>query len=97
VVNIGSDNVVGILTCCGLHSQGFDLRWGQGIFSFLEPIQTGSGAHTASSSGYWGHLPGVKQLGHGTDHPFHLPSRLGQSRDIPLPLVCAFVECYVRT
>ena len=39
---------------------------------FSTPVQTGSEAHPASYTMGTGSFPGVKQLGHGVDHP--LPS-----------------------
>jgi hypothetical protein len=39
---------------------------------FSAPVQTGSGAHTASYTMGSGSLPGVKRPGRGVDHP--LPS-----------------------
>jgi hypothetical protein len=34
---MSEDNVVGIATCYGLDRPGFESRWGQEIFSSLEP------------------------------------------------------------
>jgi len=43
---------------------------------FFTPIQTGPGAPPASYSGGTGSFLGLKQVGHGIDHPPHLALRL---------------------
>ena len=43
---------------------------------FSALVQTGHGAHPASSTMGTGSFPGVKRPGHGVDHPPHLAPRL---------------------
>ena len=66
---VGRDSSVGIATRCGLDGPGIESRWGT---RFSAPVPTGPGAHPASCTMGTGSFPGVKQSGHGVDHPFHL-------------------------
>jgi hypothetical protein len=43
---------------------------------FSAPIQTGSGAHSASNTMYTGSFWEVKRPGRGVDHPPHLAPKL---------------------
>ena len=70
---MGRDNIVGIVTPCGLDGQGVESRWGA---RFSTPVQTGPGAHPASYTKGTGSFPGVKRPGRGVDHPSHLVPRL---------------------
>ena len=56
----GQDSSVGIATRYGLDGPGIESRWGA-IFSAL--VQTGPGAHTASSTITPGIFPGGKAVG----------------------------------
>jgi hypothetical protein len=60
--------------------------WGSnpGGARFFAHIQTGPGAHPASCTVGTGSFMGVKQLGHGADHPPLLVPRSRMSRAIPL-------------
>jgi len=60
------DKVVGIETCYRLDSLEFKPQWGQ---DFPQSIQTGLGAHPVSYSVGSTCLRGIKQPGHGLDHP----------------------------
>ena len=57
---------VGIATRYGLDGPGIECRWGA---RFSAPVQTGPGAHPASSTMGTGSFPGVKRPGRGADHP----------------------------
>jgi len=59
---------------------------------YSAPIQTSPGAHPASYTMGTGSFMGVKQPGHGVDHPPHLAPRL-KSRAVPLLPLWAFVAC----
>jgi len=59
------DSIVGTATCYGLESPGFNPWWGQGIFCSPKLVETGPGAHPASSSGHRGSSGAVKRPGHG--------------------------------
>jgi hypothetical protein len=64
---MSQDSIVGIATCYGLNSWGFELQ-GQGRFP--APEQTGPGAHpTSCTRGTQSLSLGVKWPGSGTDHP----------------------------
>jgi hypothetical protein len=60
------DSAVSIATCYGLDSPGIESQWGA---RFSAPVQTGPGAHPASYAMGSGSFLGVKQPGHGVDHP----------------------------
>jgi len=62
----GWNSSVSIATHYGLDGPGIKSRWGQ---NFPQPIQTDPGVHPASYTMGTGFFPGVKQLGHSTDHP----------------------------
>jgi hypothetical protein len=67
VSGLGSqDSSVSIATCYGLVGPGLESWWGARFFT---QVQTGSEAHPASYTLGTGSFPGVKRLGHGTDHP----------------------------
>ena len=80
---MGRDSSVGIATGYGLDGPGIESRWGGARFS--AHVQTGPGAHPASSTMGTGSFPGVTS-GWGvtmTPHPLLVPwSR--KSRTIPL-------------
>jgi hypothetical protein len=59
---------MGIATCYGPESLGFEPWWGQ-KFSLLIPIQTSLGAYPASSMMVIGTFLGEEQSWHGFDHP----------------------------
>jgi len=61
-IRVGQDSVVGIQTCYRLDSQGSN----SGGARYSAPVQTGPEAHPASGTGSF---LGVKQPGHGVDHP----------------------------
>ena len=63
---MGHDSAVGIATRYGLDGLGIETQWGP---RFSAPIQTGPGAHPASSTLGTESFLGVMQPGHGNDHP----------------------------
>jgi hypothetical protein len=63
---MGWDSSVGIVTRYGSDGPGIESRWGA---RFSAPIQTSPVAHPASYTKGIGTFPGVKQPGHGVDHP----------------------------
>jgi hypothetical protein len=63
---VGRDSSVGIATRYGLDGPGIESRWGA---RFTAPVQTGSGAHSASCTMGTGSFPGVKRPRRGGDHP----------------------------
>ena len=69
----GRDSSVGIATRYGLDGPGIESRWRARLSA---PVQTGPGAHPASSTVGIGSFPGVKRPGRGVDHPPHLAPRL---------------------
>ena len=78
----GPGSVIGIATGYGLDCPGIESRWGA---RFSAPVQTGPGAHPASSTMGTGSFPGVKS-GRGvtlTPHPLLEPWSW-KSRAIPL-------------
>ena len=78
----GSGSVVGTATGYGLDGPGIESRWGA---RFSAPVQTGHGAHPASSTMGTGSFPGVKS-GRGVTlnpHPLLVP-RSRKGRAIPL-------------
>jgi len=62
---VGWDSSVGISACYRLDGLGI-VSWGGGCPT---PIQTIPGAHPASYTVGTGSFSGVKQWGHGVDHP----------------------------
>ena len=62
----GRDSSVGIATCYGLHVSGDRNPVGP---RFSAPVQTGPGAHPASSTMGTVPFPGVKLTRRGADHP----------------------------
>jgi hypothetical protein len=63
---MGRDSSLGIATHYGLDGPVIESRWGA---RFSAPVQTGRGAHPASSTmGTWS-FSGVKRPGRGVDHP----------------------------
>ena len=84
------DSIVGIVTCYRLDSPDIKSRWGWG---FLHPSSPGLGPTQPLIQWVLG-LPGVEWLGHGDDHPLHLPHRLkklhGYMPTLPLGLYGAF-------
>jgi hypothetical protein len=62
----GLGSSVGIETGYGLDGLGIESRWG---VRFSTTVQTGPEAHPASYTMGTGSFPGVKQPGHGADHP----------------------------
>jgi hypothetical protein len=66
------DDVVGIATRYGLNSRGPN----PGEANFSAPVQTGSGAHSASYTVRTGAFPGVKRPEHGVTTHLHLAPRL---------------------
>ena len=59
------DSSVGIATGYGLDGPEIESRWGA---RFFVPLQTGRGAHPASSTMGTGSFPGVKRPGRDVDH-----------------------------
>jgi hypothetical protein len=84
------DSSVGIATSYGLECQGIESRWGA-IDS--APVQTGPGAHPSSYAIVTGAFPGLKQPGHGGDHPPHLASRLKKEYSSISTPHWAFMAC----
>jgi len=82
------DNVVGIVTQCGLAAWGLNPV---GVrFSAL--IQTGPGSHPASYTVGTRSFPGVKQPRHGVDHPPPSNTEVKESRAIHLlPPFCLLI------
>jgi hypothetical protein len=72
-LKVDRDSSVGIATRYGLDGPGIKSRWGA-RFSAL--VQTGSGVNPAFHTVGTSSFPGVKQTGHGIDHPRHLALRL---------------------
>jgi len=62
----GRDSAVVIVTCYRLDSPGIKSWWG---VRFSAPVQSGPGAHPASCAMGIRSFLGVKQPGHGIDHP----------------------------
>ena len=62
---MGWVSAVGIVTRYGPDGRGIESRWRR---DFL-PVQTSPGAHPACYTMGTGSFPGVKQTGHGVDHP----------------------------
>jgi hypothetical protein len=61
---------------------------------FFAPVQTDSGAHSASCAMGAGSFPGVKRPGRGTRHPPPLAPRSGMSRVYPYFPSRHLVYCY---
>jgi len=63
---VGQDSSVGIVPCHRL-----DVLYVQVLVAarFSAPVQTSPGAHSPSYTMGTGCFPGVKQAGHGVDHP----------------------------
>jgi hypothetical protein len=57
VYECGPGSSVGIATDYGLDGPGIESRWGRDLFAH---VQTGPGAHPASSTMGTGSFPGVK-------------------------------------
>ena len=85
---MGRDSSVGIATRYGLDGPGIESRWGT---RFSAPVQTGSGAHTASYTIGTGSFLGVNRPGRGVDQPPPSSARLKKSTFIPLLSLLAFV------
>jgi len=78
----GQDSIVSKATCCGLVVSGFELQFGQEIFS-------SSRLSSLLYNGYQGSFLWVKLLGHGVDHP--PPSSTGVKNEFSctsVPLLC---------
>jgi hypothetical protein len=73
-----------------LDGPGIESRWGQDF----SHVYTGPEAHPASCTIGTGSFPGVKQPGHGADHPPLLVPRLRMGRAIPLPPLQGHEACY---
>jgi len=67
-LNPVNNNTKNYVPCLGIKSW-----WGA---RFSAPVHTGPVAHPASNTMGTGSFPGVKQPGHGVDHPPHLAPRL---------------------
>jgi hypothetical protein len=65
-IRCGPSSSVGIATDYGLDDLGDRIPVGARFFAH---VQTGRGAHPASSTMDTGCFPGVKRSGHGADHP----------------------------
>ena len=68
----GPGSVVGIVTGYGVDGPGIESQWG---VRFYAPVQTGCGAHPASSTMGTGSFPGIES-GRGvtlTPHPLLVP------------------------
>jgi hypothetical protein len=72
-MSVGWDSAVSIANRYGLDFKGIESRWGTRLSA---PVQTGSGAHSASYTMGTESLPGVKRPGRGVDHPPLLAPRL---------------------
>jgi hypothetical protein len=70
---VGQNSVVSIASRHGLDGPGIECWW---RVRFSTPVQTSPGAHPASYTRGTESFPGVKQPGHGGDHPPHLAPRL---------------------
>jgi hypothetical protein len=78
----GQDSSVGIVTRYRLDGPGIEFWWGE---RFSTPVQTGPGAHPASSYTMGTEsFPGVKRPGCGVDHPPHLAPRLKKKVELYL-------------
>jgi hypothetical protein len=62
----GRDSSVGTATGYGLDGPGIESRWGARFFAH---VQTGPGAHLATSTMGTESFPGVKRPGRDADHP----------------------------
>ena len=63
-VNVGRGSSVSIATRSGLGALGIESRWGEGGGArFSASVQTGPGAHPASSTMVTGFFPGGKAAG----------------------------------
>jgi len=66
LIGRGLDSTVSIATCYGLEGLGIKFQWGRDI---LHPSRPVPGAHPASFTMGTESFPGVKQPGHGVNHP----------------------------
>ena len=63
---MGQDSSVGIVTGYRLGGLGIESQWGA---RFSSPVQASPGAYPVSCTMGTRSFPGVKQPGHGADHP----------------------------
>jgi hypothetical protein len=88
----GQVSTVHVVTCYGLDGPWFDPPWGQEVFASAKPVQTGPGAHPASSNGWGYSSQHMAQTTH--SHP---AAGLRQSTAVPLPPFCAFISCHTES